>query len=276
MSLAHVSYEISSSLSLPSPKRAKPSNKKLQKKNSSSKLGKVKKVEPQPVEPTGNQSPTLTFRRRLSFLLHPRPQSAPVYPTDTKYDSISSRYNPLATPPVVPVSSTSSIGSTITTSSPAFSRSVSPTPSLHGQSPSPSTPRPLSRRHSWPISLKRGASRLSLDISNFFDQTNSTTRTHTQEIEDFLAGGRENPNPCLYEADMIRCMDGLELMTLSQMQHAENVTKEVELERCHIHQVMTGKGKCSRCAVERLQEEIKEEIIMRRRVQSSWLQLDDE
>ncbi|RPB29238.1 hypothetical protein L211DRAFT_845229 [Terfezia boudieri ATCC MYA-4762] len=264
MSLSQISSELFSSIYPPSPKGAKPSSKKLQKKNPSSKLEKGKKVELQSVEST------LTFRKRLSSLLPSRPQSTPVYLTDTEYHNISS-----PTPPVVPASSTSPIRSTITSSHPAFSRSVNPAPSLYGQSPSLSTPRPLSRRQSWPRTLKRSASRLSLDITNFFDQTNSTTRTHTQEVEDFLAGGRENPNPYLYEAGMIRCMDGLELMTLSQMQHAENV-EPVEVERCHVHRVMTGKGKCSGCAVERLQAEIREEVIMRQRVQTSWLQLDDE
>ena len=96
--------------------------------------------------------------------------------------------------------------------------------------------------------------------------------TPTQEIEDFLAGGRENPNPYLYEAAMIRRK--LELMTLSQMKNMENV-EAAELERCQVHGVMAEKGKCCECLVVKLEKEMSEEAMMRRRVRSSWLDLDD-
>ena len=78
----------------------------------------------------------------------------------------------------------------------------------------------------------------------------------------------------MYEADMIRRMDGLELMSLSQMRSVEKA-KTVEVEKCQVHGVITEKGKCSRCLMGRLAGERKEEAAMREKVRSSWLNLDE-
>jgi len=62
-------------------------------------------------------------------------------------------------------------------------------------------------------------------------------------------------------------------MSLSQIRNAENV-KPVEVEKCRVHGVMAGKGKCSGCLLSKLERERREAAIMRERVKSSWLDLD--
>ncbi|KAF8422940.1 hypothetical protein EV426DRAFT_704688 [Tirmania nivea] len=274
MSLYHVSYELASSLSLPSPKRPKSSSPKLKKQKPLEKLRKEKNIEPELVEPTVNQTHSFTFHRQLSSLLSSRPSSAPPaisYPPGSESPSFSP-FNPLAAPSAL-VLSTASIRST---TSSASARGVRPESYHSSQSSSHFTPRPVSRRQTWSNTVKRRTSRLSLDLSTFLEQTSSTCGTPTEEIEDFLVGGRENPNPYLYEADVIRGMgEQLELMSLSQIQNAATVdTVNSEKVQCQVHGVIVAKGRCSGCLKIKLEEGIREETKMRQRVQSSWLDLE--
>lgn len=210
MSLFYISYEVSSSLS--SPERAKTSRK-------NTKLRKVKKAKSLPVENAGNHTPSSTpsSLKRISSLFRsrrPSTSAAITYPIDAEYYSSPSPCNPLAAPSVVPILCTASTRVT------ASSLSISPVSSspVVSHPPSSSAPTPLSCRKSWSTNVKRRASQLSQDITTLLENPRCTTGTPPHEIEDFLAGGRENPNPHLYEADMIWAMRGeLGLMSLSEM-----------------------------------------------------------